>query len=76
MNLDPMAVIHAWAKCLRPQGVAIFSCWGPDTLKELRGALTRKWGGQSPCTPWWICTIGVIYRSEMDSPIRFDGHES
>jgi len=33
---DPIEVIKIWASLLRPQGVAVFSCWGPDTLKELR----------------------------------------
>jgi len=47
---DPMAAIHAWAKCLRPHGVAIFSCWGPDTLKELR-ALYAKMGWTEPMHP-------------------------
>jgi len=47
---DPMAVIQAWANCLRPQGVAIFSCWGPDTLKELR-ALYSKMGWSEPMHP-------------------------
>ena len=33
---DPSQVIERWAELLRPQGVVAFSCWGPDTLKELR----------------------------------------
>ena len=35
-EFDPIEVFKTWARLLRPQGVAVFSCWGPDTLKELR----------------------------------------
>ncbi len=38
---DPSQVINTWSHLLRPQGVVLFSCWGPDTLKELRSLYTQ-----------------------------------
>lgn len=32
---DPHAWLQAWQKALKPDGVVIFSCFGPDTLIEL-----------------------------------------
>jgi malonyl-CoA O-methyltransferase len=33
---DPAKVIAGWANLLREGGLLLFSCFGPDTLKELR----------------------------------------
>lgn len=33
---NPQAALSAWAELLRPDGLLLFSCFGPDTLKELR----------------------------------------
>ena len=33
---DPPAVIQRWHELLAPQGFAMFSCFGPDTVRELR----------------------------------------
>lgn len=49
-EIDPSVVIQSWAQCLRPQGVAIFSCWGPDTLKELRDIYSQL-GWNAPMHP-------------------------
>ena len=47
---DPSQVIQRWATLLRPQGVVAFSCWGPDTLKELR-AIHAKLAWPEPMHP-------------------------
>jgi malonyl-CoA O-methyltransferase len=35
---QPHAVIREWARVLRTDGLLMFSCFGPDTLRELRDA--------------------------------------
>lgn len=35
---DPDVVLAEFARVLRPQGVLMFTCFGPDTLRELRTA--------------------------------------
>jgi malonyl-CoA O-methyltransferase len=47
---DPSQVIAQWADLLRPQGVVVFSCFGPDTLKELR-AIHAKFDWPEPMHP-------------------------
>lgn len=34
--LDPQALMAAWRQALAPEGFLMFSCFGPDTLGELR----------------------------------------
>lgn len=36
MAADPQALIAAWHRLLEPRGFLMFSCLGPDTLRELR----------------------------------------
>ena len=36
MATDPMALIARWHDLLEPEGFLMFSCLGPDTLRELR----------------------------------------
>ncbi len=36
MAADPQALIAQWHRLLQPQGFLMFSCLGPDTLRELR----------------------------------------
>ena len=36
MAADPQALIAQWQRLLQPQGFLMFSCLGPDTLRELR----------------------------------------
>ncbi len=36
MAADPQALIRRWQELLEPQGFLMFSCLGPDTLRELR----------------------------------------
>ena len=33
---DPQAMLAQWHRALEPQGFLMFSCFGPDTLRELR----------------------------------------
>lgn len=33
---DPLAVLHRWHRALATDGFVMFSCFGPDTLRELR----------------------------------------
>jgi malonyl-CoA O-methyltransferase len=41
-HADPMPVLQHWHKALAVDGFLMFSTFGPDTLKELRGL----WGAQ------------------------------
>ena len=36
MVADPQALIAQWSQLLAPEGFVMFSCLGPDTLRELR----------------------------------------
>ena len=38
---DPVAVIDEWHRALRPEGLLMFSAFGVDTLRELRGLGAR-----------------------------------
>lgn len=49
MNLhfapDPAAQMRAWHRVLRQEGFVMFSCFGPDTLRELRAVYREAgWG--------------------------------
>ena len=35
-SLDPQAVMARWHQALQPEGFLMFSCFGPDTVRELR----------------------------------------
>ena len=37
MTADPEALLAAWHRALAAEGFLMFSCLGPDTLRELRG---------------------------------------
>lgn len=37
MAADPQALLHEWHAALAVDGFVMFSCLGPDTLRELRG---------------------------------------
>jgi malonyl-CoA O-methyltransferase len=37
MSAQPQALIAQWHRALAPDGFLMFSCLGPDTLRELRG---------------------------------------
>lgn len=39
---QPHRVLAEWARVLRVEGLLMFSCFGPDTFKELRGAVTSS----------------------------------
>ena len=45
--LDPAALMVRWHRALAVDGFVMFSCLGPDTLKELRG-LYRRLGWPTP----------------------------
>jgi malonyl-CoA O-methyltransferase len=40
-ELNPPNVLAQWSRCLAPGGYAMFSCLGPDTVKELSGLYHR-----------------------------------
>ncbi len=42
---DPMAALREFARVLRPEGLVMFSAYGPDTLRELADASSRVPGG-------------------------------
>jgi malonyl-CoA O-methyltransferase len=46
--LDPQALIAKWHRALAVDGFLMFSCLGPDTLRELRG-MYEALGWPSPC---------------------------
>ena len=39
---DPMALMQRWHQMLQADGFVMFSCFGPDTLVELRALYARK----------------------------------
>jgi malonyl-CoA O-methyltransferase len=41
MDADPQALIAQWHKALAVDGFLMFSCLGPDTLRELRAVYSR-----------------------------------
>jgi malonyl-CoA O-methyltransferase len=45
---DPLALIRQWHEALAVDGFLMFSCLGPDTLRELRG-LYGALGWPAPC---------------------------
>ncbi len=47
---DPGLVMKTWLERLKPGGVVLFSCFGPDTLQELR-ELYRQKGWPPPMHP-------------------------
>ena len=47
MSADPQALISQWHRALGPDGFLMFSCLGPDTLRELR-VLYRTLGWPPP----------------------------
>jgi malonyl-CoA O-methyltransferase len=47
MAADPQALIATWHKALAVDGFLMFSCFGPDTLRELRG-LYHQLGWPAP----------------------------
>jgi malonyl-CoA O-methyltransferase len=48
MDADPQALIARWHRSLAVDGFLMFSCLGPDTLRELR-ALYAAQGWPAPC---------------------------
>lgn len=44
----PHDVFLEWKRVLAVDGLVLFSCFGPDTLKELRGACTEVLGAAAP----------------------------
>lgn len=47
MSADPQALIRQWHEALAVDGFLMFSCFGPDTLRELR-ALYQSLGWPAP----------------------------
>lgn len=47
MAADPQALMEQWSSLLAPDGFVMFSCLGPDTLRELR-QLYRSLGWAAP----------------------------
>lgn len=41
MTAQPQALMAQWHQALGPDGFVMFSCLGPDTLRELRGVYAR-----------------------------------
>jgi malonyl-CoA O-methyltransferase len=42
MVADPQALIAQWHRLLEPKGFLMFSCLGPDTLREMRALYTAQ----------------------------------
>ena len=48
-SLDPQALMAGWHAALQPQGFLMFSCFGPDTVRELRELYARLgWPAAGP----------------------------
>jgi malonyl-CoA O-methyltransferase len=46
------AALATWHRALAVDGFVLFSCWGPDSLLELRRAYNAE--GWGPVTPAWV----------------------
>jgi malonyl-CoA O-methyltransferase len=42
MHPDPLALMRAWSEALNSQGYVMFSCLGPDSLRELRALFEEE----------------------------------
>jgi malonyl-CoA O-methyltransferase len=42
MSADPQALLTRWHQLLEPNGFLMFSCFGPDTLRQLRQIYARE----------------------------------
>jgi malonyl-CoA O-methyltransferase len=48
MEADPQTLIQQWNQCIATDGFLMFSCLGPDTLRELRQVYASQgWGAPS-----------------------------
>ena len=64
---DPGGLLAAWRRALAPGGFVMFSCLGPDTLRELR-ALYARLGWPPPAQDFtdlhdwgdWLVTAGFV----------------
>lgn len=45
---DPLVVFGEWLRVIKAGGLLLFSCFGPDTLKELRTAFRQSWPQARP----------------------------
>ena len=50
-STDPVVTLAAWHRALAVDGFVMFSCFGPDTLRELR-ALYAEMGWPAPHPPY------------------------
>ena len=57
MAADPQDLIGRWHRALAVDGYLMFSCLGPDTLRELHGVYAA-WGGRLRAMPSPTCTTG------------------
>jgi malonyl-CoA O-methyltransferase len=48
LQADPLALMARWHRALQPDGFLMFSCLGPDTLRELRELYAAS--GWPPCS--------------------------
>ncbi len=49
---QPHAVIREWARVLRTDGLLMFCCFGPDTLRELRDAFASAFPSDARVLPF------------------------
>ena len=66
---DPQPALKELFRVLKTGGLLMFSCYGPDTLKELRARLPRT-TAQRTCTPSSTCTIWATCSRHAAMPHR------
>lgn len=69
MAADPEALIARWHRLVATDGFLMFSCLGPDTVRELRRC-TRAWAGRPRATNTPTCTTGATCWCMPASPSR------
>ena len=68
--VDPPALFARWHALLEVDGIAVFSCLGPGTLRELRELYARLTAGRRRRPATSTCTTSATCSSTPASPIR------
>lgn len=67
---DKASLLGAWRDALAPEGMVMFSCLGPDTVRELKAVYRDTMNGSPGIDFWDMHDIGdVLVRSGFTDPV-------